>query len=166
MQRKWKWQRLAWLFLIGLWMGVIFYFSSQSGEESSHLSGGITELAARLIRPDLDQMSQADQQAFLNQVSFFVRKGAHFSEYAVLGVLLTGFFRTFAWKGWARGLVSWGIGTVYAATDEFHQTFSDGRSPQIRDVCIDSSGVLFGILAMAAICVIITAICQRNKARK
>lgn len=158
-------RRAVWILLTVLWMGVIFFFSAQNAEESSNLSGGITDFIAHLIRPDLDRLPETDQQAFLNQLSFFVRKGAHFSEYAVLGLLLTGLAGTFAWNRWIRGLFSWGIGTLYAVSDEFHQTFSDGRSPQLRDVCIDSSGVLFGILAMTAICVIITSICQRNKAK-
>jgi hypothetical protein len=38
------------------------------------------------------------------------------------------------------------VGTLYAASDELHQMFSDGRSPQVRDVCIDSAGVLTGVL--------------------
>ena len=80
-------RRAVWILLTVLWMGVIFFFSAQNAEESSSLSGGITDFIAHLIRPDLDQLPEADQQAFLNQLSFFVRKGAHFSEYAVLGLL-------------------------------------------------------------------------------
>lgn len=159
-------ERFIWAALIVAWMGVIFWFSAQSGENSAALSGGIVEWAAHLIRPGLDQMPQTERQAFLDSLSFFVRKGAHFSEYAVLGVLLTGFLRTFAWKGWVRGLTAWGVGTLYAVSDEWHQSFSYGRSPQLGDVCIDSGGVLFGILAMALICVIITSICQRSKVKK
>ena len=37
------------------------------------------------------------------------------------------------------------IGAIYAISDEIHQFFSDGRSPLIKDVIIDSFGVLFGI---------------------
>lgn len=164
MQRQWTRQRIAWFTCIVLWMGVIFFFSSQNGEESSNLSGGITKFLAHLIQPGMDQWAEVRQQEFLEQLSFWIRKGAHFSEYAVLGFLLMGFARTFVWKGWVRFGICWGIGTLYAVSDEFHQTFSDGRSPQIRDVCIDSAGVLFGILAMICLCVIITLICHRSKA--
>ena len=112
-------RRAVWILLTVLWMGVIFFFSAQNAEESSSLSGGITDFIAHLIRPDLDRLPETDQQAFLNQLSFFVRKGAHFSEYAVLGLLLTGLAGTFAWNRWIRGLFSWGIGTLYAVSDEF-----------------------------------------------
>ena len=43
-------------------------------------------------------------------------------------------------------LTSWMICIAYAASDELHQFFSPGRSPQIRDVVIDSFGALAGIL--------------------
>ena len=35
---------------------------------------------------------------------------------------------------------------MYAASDELHQKFVDGRSAEIRDVCIDTCGVILGIL--------------------
>ena len=71
-------ERFIWAALIVAWMGVIFWFSAQSGENSAALSGGIVEWAAHLIRPGLDQMPQTERQAFLDSLSFFVRKGAHF----------------------------------------------------------------------------------------
>ena len=36
------------------------------------------------------------------------------------------------------------FGVVYAILDEFHQSFISGRSAQIRDVCIDTCGVITG----------------------
>ena len=38
------------------------------------------------------------------------------------------------------------IGIVYALSDEFHQSFTPGRSPKIIDIVIDSEGNLFGNL--------------------
>ena len=43
-------------------------------------------------------------------------------------------------------LAAWLIGTAYAVTDEFHQSFVPGRSCELRDVMIDSCGVLTGVL--------------------
>ena len=42
---------------------------------------------------------------------------------------------------------AWLIGTAYAVTDEFHQSFVPGRSYEFRAVVIDSCGVLTGVLA-------------------
>ena len=46
-------------------------------------------------------------------------------------------------------LWAWGIGTLYAASDEFHQGFVAGRGPSIVDVTIDSAGVIAGVLFLA-----------------
>ncbi len=48
-------------------------------------------------------------------------------------------------------LYSWAFGTLYAITDEIHQLFIQGRSCEFRDVCIDSLGVLTGIVLMIGI---------------
>ena len=39
-----------------------------------------------------------------------------------------------------------GIGILYAMSDEFHQSFSPGRSPKVTDVYIDTLGVIVGAL--------------------
>ena len=45
-------------------------------------------------------------------------------------------------------LISWGIGTLYALTDEWHQGFVGGRHPALLDVTIDSCGVAVGVLVL------------------
>jgi len=72
-----------------------------------------------------------------------LRKVAHVTEYAVLGLLL------------ARALpelpaVAWSLGVAYAVTDEIHQTFVEGRHGAPLDVAIDAAGVLVGVLALVA----------------
>ena len=70
------------------WMGVIFAFSSQSGAESSETSGQLMQLVVYIIEPEFDTLDAAAQQSLQDTVSFFVRKGAHFTEYLILGSLL------------------------------------------------------------------------------
>mgnify|MGYP002688750535 FL=1 len=86
------------------------------------------------------------------KIDFPVRKCAHASEYAVLGVLMLGTAYSFAEdQGKKNRLLCWCAGTAYAATDEFHQLFVPGRSCQFRDVCIDSAGILTGIVLFSLI---------------
>ena len=59
-----------------------------------------------------------------------------------------GFWCTFDIRNKYKLLWSILIGVAYAASDEFHQSFIPGRGPSIRDVCIDSAGVLTGIFVM------------------
>lgn len=79
--------------------------------------------------------------------SYAVRKLAHFCEFALLGFLLV-----FALGG--HVLLAALVGVAYAGTDEFHQTFVDGRAGQILDVGIDGAGIIFG-MTFAAILLII-----------
>lgn len=139
--RKW----IMWVLVLG-WMLVIFMFSAQTAAESSNLSGGITERVIEVFVKDFERMPIEQRLGITNHVSFVVRKLAHYTEYMILGFLLTNLVRTYT-KAYGRAfLISWCAGTLYAASDEFHQMFSDGRSPQVFDVCIDSVGVLTGIL--------------------
>ena len=48
-----------------------------------------------------------------------------------------------------RLLLAWLIAAAYAATDEVHQLFVDGRSGSFVDVCIDSAGAFLGVLCLA-----------------
>jgi len=101
-----------WLPLL-LWMGAIYLVSAQPSDSLPNI--GAWDL--------------------------LVKKGAHFTAYAVLAVLACRVSR-----GWKRPFL-WAflIAVLYAATDEFHQTFVLGRNGNIWDVMIDTSGVLFGL---------------------
>ncbi|TMM07545.1 MAG: VanZ family protein [Actinobacteria bacterium] len=67
-----------------------------------------------------------------------LRKGAHVTEYAILGLLLV--------RAIGREMPAFLIGVGYAITDELHQHFVTGRHSSPIDVAIDSTGVLFGLL--------------------
>ncbi len=141
--------RIIWGTALVIWMGVIFYFSSQTGEESSEMSGGIIQMVARFIWRDYENLSILEQTARLDSLTFVVRKGAHFTEYGILGFLASGFLSTWKLKckhfcGIRVG-IAWCFSILYAVSDELHQSFSDGRSPKAFDVLVDSCGALAGI---------------------
>lgn len=137
--------------LVVVWAGVIFYFSAQDAHRSSQTSGRIVEHIIRIIEPEYEELPVERWQSLKDTLSFIVRKGAHVTEYLILGVLLWGWFLSFGSRGKRLFWLPWLTGTVYAATDEFHQIFSEGRSPQPTDVGIDSAGVLCGVLLCIAI---------------
>jgi VanZ family protein len=70
-----------------------------------------------------------------------LRKGAHVTEYAILGLLLM--------RAIGRELPAFLIGVAYAVTDEIHQHFVTGRHASPIDVAIDSAGILIGILFLS-----------------
>ena len=103
-----------------------------------------------LVIPDFESLAPEKQENILSTVGFLVRKLAHFSEYALLGFSLMLHITRVQKKITVRlpWLWAWGIGTLYAATDEFHQGFVAGRGPSVVDVTIDSAGVIAGLLLM------------------
>lgn len=76
------------------------------------------------------------------------RKAAHFTEYALLLAL---WWRALASKlSERRALaVALAITVLYAATDELHQTFVNGRAGRPLDVMIDTAGALTAVALIA-----------------
>lgn len=139
------------LILTILWMVVIFSFSARPGDVSEQDSGRVGILIGEIFVPGFEEWSEERQQAFAEAADYPVRKTAHASEYALLGVLAAG-----ACIGSRTGirsgiLIPWLTATVYAATDEFHQLFVPGRSGQVSDVLLDSAGALAGVVILAGV---------------
>ena len=67
-----------------------------------------------------------------------LRKLAHVTEYAVLGTLL--------YRAVGREEPALAAGIAYAASDELHQYFVEGRHGSVVDVAIDAVGVAIGML--------------------
>lgn len=77
-----------------------------------------------------------------------LRKIAHFLEFCSLGVLLSWLVRMLRDKNLICILLPLALGVLVASVDETIQLFVPGRGPHIRDVGIDSAGVLLGVLAV------------------
>lgn len=96
-----------------------------------------------------------------------MRKTGHFSEYGILAGLILILLFTFEEVRNTRKHIIMGavvtdlICMIYASTDEFHQTFVDGRSGKSADVLIDTSGTVFATIIL---CLII--VCAGNRRRK
>lgn len=132
-------------------MVMIYCFSTQTGEESGAMSGEITRWLLSIFVPDFDAWASQEQESLLYAVGLIIRKLAHFTEYALLGFSLLLHISQVQKRILVRLplLWAWGIGTLYAASDEFHQSFVGGRGPSALDVMIDSAGVIAGVLVMA-----------------
>ena len=151
------------LLLVIAVMVMIFCFSAQNGEQSGAMSGRLTTWVLNLIIPDFENFSPEQQEAIRSTVGLIIRKLAHFSEYALLGFSLMLHIAQVQKKITVRLplLWSWAVGTLYAASDEFHQGFVAGRGPSIVDVMIDSLGVIAGIILLLLI-----SLCHRKRSEK
>lgn len=125
--------------LVFIWMGVIFWFSSQEGSISHQKSLNISVLVEKTIEYVIgkDLINNSNRDTF----EFIIRKIAHMTEYFILTLLLYN-----ALKNNKRVfLYSFIIAFLYAVTDETHQIFVQGRGPSPVDVGIDSIGSLIYI---------------------
>jgi VanZ family protein len=123
-----------------IWLGVIFVGSSDlmSAEHTS-----------RIIAPFLHWLKPDISPEAVAQVQFFVRKGAHVTEYAILALLLfRAFGRGTGVKIKMAGLCAlvWMGSTLVGAGDEYHQSFVPSRGSSAKDVMIDSSGAIAGLI--------------------
>lgn len=125
----------AWLPAI-LWMGVIFAMSAMPGD----VSGGQSGLVRALVMRALNALNGGRAGAHIDPeaLEFFIRKAAHMAEYAVLYLC---YARALRMEGVRhRFAVALLLCAAYACTDEFHQSFTEGRGPGARDVLIDTAG--------------------------
>ncbi len=145
------WVRILLTFLTAAMMTLIFLFSTEPAERSDQTSGHFSMTVISVIHPDYETYTPEKKESLYASVQHVVRKCAHFTEYTILGVLLRLCLES--WIGRKKKLIpgSWGIGTLYACTDELHQLITDGRSGQWTDVLLDSGGVLTGVLAASLI---------------
>ena len=145
MSNKSKKRLAVFLVLTVLVTGFIFYNSLQNSEESSAAS----DIIKNLVEPIFDAIF-GDGAVDANYV---VRKGAHFTEFFILGVMT---FNVMASSVRRREQLKsiFGYGLFYviavAVTDEFIQSFSD-RTSSVKDVLIDFSGAASGLLVSVLI---------------
>jgi VanZ family protein len=116
-----------------LWLGVIFYLSSPEGAFSN---------TSRIIGPILTFLFPDMPEATRLVIHGYVRKAAHFTEYAVLAFLVvracvmsaSPFLRRF------RYLLPLVLVAVVALADETNQSFLASRTASVFDVFIDVAG--------------------------
>lgn len=143
---------------------LIFGFSNQEADESSNTSGGIINIILN-INPLTKNLDEYRKNDLAESMQYIVRKGAHFTIYTVLGILLMLYLNTYELEleFENKTLISFALGVTYSITDEVHQHFVPGRSCEFKDVCIDGSGVLFGILLVSIILLIYNKTKKRRK---
>lgn len=72
-----------------------------------------------------------------------VKKGGHMLGYGLLGL---GYWHGFNWQP-RRLAQAWGLAILYAASDEFHQSYVPGRHPSAFDVLVfDNAGAALALL--------------------
>lgn len=132
-----------WLPLV-IWLGVIFVGSTNVMS---------TEHTSRYIVPFLLWLKPGMSPHAIWMILVVARKCAHVIEYTVLALLLWRALRSVpalqTKTSMVFGAVLLGC-ALFAASDEFHQTFVQSRTPSVRDVLLDVGGALLGLLIGAS----------------
>ena len=154
--------RTIFMLLLLTTFSTIFKFSSQIAEESDDISNGVLRKIIDVF-PYTKELSEEIKIKMVEHGNPIIRKLAHFSIYTLVGVWIMAFMSTFDIRLYKKWIISMLVGVLYAASDEFHQSFVPGRGPSIVDVGIDSLGVLTGILAVLIIISIYRALKSDKK---
>lgn len=124
-------------------MAVIFYFSSQDADLSTDVSNSFTKNVVNFFT--LHKLSDDVLENIAVSVDYIVRKTAHFTIYAIMGLLcFNALFNTYGRtekKYWIIAII---ICFLYAISDEIHQIFVPGRACMVKDVVIDTLGASLG----------------------
>lgn len=128
----------AWI-LVLFWMGVIFNFSAQNAEESSSLSQGVSKILYNFVS------SLPGVKLELSLFHSLLRQTAHFLVFFILALLLINAFKVSGFNFNRSAFYTLLIAGIYAALDEYHQSFVSGRTAELKDVFVDSLGVIAAI---------------------
>ncbi len=143
------------IFLVIFWMLLVFLFSNQNSIDSSETSKSTIRLLLKTFSVDYVYNESSN---LVESLQFITRKCAHFILYTIGGILIYNlinyytvniqyFSKNKKYKKFLEKysyIVSVIIGLLYSITDEIHQLFIPGRSGEIRDVFIDTLGIILG----------------------
>lgn len=145
---------------------AIFIFSAQNGAESASLSTRVTRIIGSVIFRDIEELSQGERDFLISELEPFVRKLAHFTEYALLGAAVYGLLCAAPRLIRRKRLAALGISALSAAADELHQLFVPDRAGRLTDVLIDSCGAAAGILFVTVIIIVVKYIREEHSDKK
>lgn len=136
-------------------MYMIFSFSGQDGAASSALSYKVSSKIVSVADEAFDmQLSYAEREHYIDRIHYYVRKGAHFTEYFILAVTVAFPLYVYGMRGIWLVLFAGAFCVGFACLDEYHQSFVSGRTPAKKDVIIDSCGAFLGIMITRIVCFI------------
>lgn len=137
----------VWIPVIILLM-FIFRFSNQSGEVSSGMSINVAQIIVNIADylGLVDAHEASVNEAYVQNIHFYIRKAAHMSEYALLAVLVYIALFVDGIRFKLNGVLAGVFVLLFAIGDEIHQLFVPGRCGTYKDVIIDMSGCIIALI--------------------
>lgn len=129
-----------------LLMVAIFIVSSDLGSADN-----TRPVLASIVRRFLPWLAQQMTPGMIDVTDFIIRKIAHVTEYAVLCLLVSRSVGVKVTASIRERLVPAGISSLYALSDEFHQSFVPSRGATYTDVMWDTLGAILGTTILQVI---------------
>ena len=139
LQRK----RIILFIIVFIWMTLVFYLSSQNGDESTGTSSHIVNMILKIYESITNNKISNE---YVDDITYFVRKFAHFTLYFIGAIPIFLFILTYNNKKNKVYIYTILTCAIYACTDEFHQFFIPNRNAAIIDIVIDTCGSVFSVL--------------------
>jgi len=149
----------VYLLLAFVVMALLFYSSSMGYEdqnvqpllhqwlESEPLRGLFERVAFMYAGSEVSIAAQG----YIGFIEFFIRKGAHFVSYFLLGLFWFLGLKNRVAQPWLTFLVALMLSVGYASFDELRQSFHPNRTALMEDVMLDAAGAIVGVtLALLA----------------
>ena len=134
-------------------IAAIFYNSSLDADTSTEQSSPLVMWVNQCLRSLNCPFTVTEK---------FIRKMAHFTEYSVLGTMLSVTCYLYFRKRSRVWMTALPIGAAVAVCDELIQLIPKGRSCQVSDMALDCCGIVFGTLIVA----LIISIIEKKKTRR
>jgi VanZ family protein len=142
-----------------LWMGVIFYASSQPYENQDIKPLLLDRLDLAFLEPLVDWITLTYNGSVVSVathgiagfIEFFIRKGAHIAVFFLLACFFFIAIRKSTELQFKQAVtISFFAAVAYAITDEIHQGFTPNRTPYIGDVILDAFGAFAAVILLVA----------------
>ena len=133
-------------FLLISWMGLIFYLSNMPSSESSIKCKIVVNTI--IGKNNINKISNKTKIP-IKRLNYIFRKCAHITVYFILSINTLMFIKAL----YRHNIYDKRIYIItiifcflYACSDEIHQLYIIGRSGRIKDVMIDTTGIIIAII--------------------
>lgn len=123
---------------------IIWSFSSHPADVSAKESKSITGIIYDKFAVHIEKFSDMGRELFVAKTDSFIRKCAHFTLFFFFSLIISLYVNCYKRDAAVFLITVFLTGVIFAVSDEIHQLFVPGRGCQLRDVLIDSNGVLAG----------------------
>lgn len=145
-------QIISWLLVI-IWAIVIFMFSGMESDLSNNKSESAINTVVETTLETTNNLgitnkhpSNAKLNEFVLKLNSPLRKCMHAFVYFILALLILNALNKSNVYNYKLYIICFIICFLYSLLDEYHQTFIVGRTGQIIDSLIDTSGSIFGMI--------------------